>query len=126
MDINTNYSTDDINYKKKLELSYKVVLNELTNPPNWESLVQRVKYTIDPDTGQLNNEIEIPLNYQDEIETKPVNHSYIFRRSHFYKQNKRLRYEMETVWNARNYYVKLIKPEYPETVWKLKLAWKYN
>lgn len=119
---------ENIQYNKKLELSFKIVLNELVNPHDWETRVKDLKYKIDPDTGSLVNEIVIPLLHKDDIELNDDSncHSYIFKRSHFYNKNKRLRYEMESAWNSRGYYVKLIKPEYPNTTWRLKLSWKYN
>lgn len=121
---------ENIQYKKKLELSYKIVLDELINPPNWESAINSLKYKIDPNTGSLVNEIDIPLLHNDDIQLNDYinnnEHSYIFKRSHFYNKNKRLRYEMENIWNIRGYYVKLIKPDYPNTIWKLKLAWRYQ
>jgi len=121
---------ENIQYKKKLELSYKIVLDELINPKDWELTVNNLKYKIDPNTGSLVNEVEIPLLIKDDIVLRDSEnnnaHSYIFKRSHFYNKNKRLRYEMETTWNSRGYYVKLIKPDYPDTTWRLKLAWKYN
>ena len=124
-----NNSKNDLNFKKKLELSYQQCLKELTNPDNWEAIVKEVKYKIDPETGFLKNEIELELGNCDEINNLPIDHSYIFKRSHFYRNNSRLKYEMETVWNKRGYYVKLfdvpsnIDPKRP--IWKLKLSWKY-
>ena len=120
---------ENIQYKKKLELSYKIVLGEMVNPTNWEDIIKRMKYKMDPSTGALRTEVEIPLTHADNIELRSEDdktHTYIFKRSHFYNKNKRLRYEMENVWNARGYYVKLIKPDFPNTVWKLKLAWNYK
>ena len=129
--INFN-SIDGIEFKKKLELSYQQCLTELTNPPNWEKQVNDIKYKINPNTGMLTNELIFDTVTPDEIKETTIIHSYIFKRSHFYRNSSRLKHEIETIWNKRGYYVKLLEiypepnSEYPKKhQWRLKISWKY-
>ena len=114
---------NDLNFKKKLELSYQQCFKELINPPNWEEMVKCSKYEIDIETGHIKTYVEFKLSDDDDnIHDININHTYIFKRSHFYKNSNRLRSEIETVWNKRGYFVQL---KSSENKWILKISWRY-
>ena len=117
---------NDLNFKKKLELSYQRCIDELTNPVDWETKIKEKKYEIDQHTGIVKTYIEFILSNSDEIDIPNIEHSYVFKRTHFYKNSKRLRCEMERVWNARGYFVTLYERYYMERrYWVLKVSWKH-
>jgi hypothetical protein len=131
-------TANDINFKKKLELSYQQCIEELTNPLDWENRVADIKYKINPNTGMLQNELIMETNLEDNIDInivmlENIEHSYVFKRSHFYRNSSRLKHEIETTWNKRGYYVRLIENAtstssstfLPRQTWKLKISWKY-
>jgi hypothetical protein len=124
----------DPEYKKKLEYSYFQCLTELCNPePDWEDAILETKFTIDENTGHPINYHVFDLTYPDDIRVgEGVNHSYIFKRSHFYSsfgdsdvKTSRLRRDLVTFWKKKDYYVNLYKDP-NSNKWKLKISWGVN
>jgi hypothetical protein len=122
----------DPEYKKKLEHSYFQCLSELCNPiPDWEDIILETKFTIDEITGQPLNYYTFELNYVDDIRVG-INHSYIFKRSHFYNsfndndaKGSRIRRDLIAFWKKKDYYVNLYKDP-KNNKWKLKISWGAN
>jgi hypothetical protein len=112
----------DVKFRKKLELSYQKCLEELCSV-EWERLAKERKYEIDEDTGLIRTHYDFELQFPEEIDIPNSEHTYIFNRSHFYRKSSRLKYEMESVWNKRGYYVRLFESD---GLWYLRLGWNWN
>lgn len=126
--INMTSKNNDPEYKKKLEKSYNICLEELKNPcENWEDILTDAKFTMDVKTGKQSTQHIFTLNYPDNIDIFDVNHSYIFRRTHFYmmfgKQSSRLKRDLINYWKTKGYYVNLTYDQESKR-WKMILSWK--
>lgn len=114
----------DSAYKKKLELSYLKCLDELCNPDDWEEIIQSTKFVMNPNTGLLRTSHDFILNKSDIVEISEVNHTYSFKRSHFYltflKGSSRLKRDVIKCWRERKYYVDIIQEG---NIWKLRISW---
>lgn len=118
---------DEIEYKHKLNKSYKICIEELKNPKiNWEDDVTETKFTIDHLTQQPKTFHIFILDFKDNINVQNHNHTYIFRRSHFYQKfhlpYNRLRQELTQYYNQKGYFVNLFK-DMTIHRWCLKLEW---
>ena len=118
----------DPKYKKKLEMSYIKCIDELCNPcDDWEGILSDKKFTMNPKTGEQLTSYDFELNFEDNIDIKNVDHSYIFKRSHFYsmfsKRSSRLKRDLIKCWRDRGYYVSLVNDE-SNKKWKLSLSWR--
>lgn len=121
----------DPEYKKKLELSYQVCYRELTNPcPNWHDHVLKSKFIADPVTGRPRTFHEFELSFPDEIfvDPKQASHSYVFRRSHFYRsfsnRSSRIKKDVQEIWNARGGYSPSVFFCDRRKTWILRIEWK--
>lgn len=112
-------------YKRKLNQSYKVCIRELMNPEqDWETKVNDTKYTIDPILRKPKQSHTFKLNFPEYIELNS-DHSYKFKRSHFYKRfreqnNSRLKQDLIDYYTKKGYIVDLYKES---GRWYLKLSW---
>jgi hypothetical protein len=117
----------DPEYTEKLKRSYCKCLYELCNIPNWEETVIRCKFTFDPLSGLELKSHTFVLEFGENIEIDEIKHSYIFKRSHFYKsffeEKSFLKKDLETFWNEKGYHVFLDKPD-EQNRWCLILCWK--
>ena len=126
MDNNKNLEP---NFIKKRNISYKKCLQELCNPcEGWEDVLEAAKNEV-LKNGSHTNSYRWILNHQDDIIIPEAesNHSYIFRRSHFYRTFNRkgsfLKKDLISFWGGKDYFVKLGKFE-NEDKWYLLLKWK--
>lgn len=116
----------DPEFKEKLRRSYQKCLNELCNISNWEETVINTKFTFDPGTGLELKQHTFVLNFDEDIQINDIKHSYVFKRSHFYKtfydHDSYLKKDLENFWNKKGYGVFLDKLENKK--WGLTLTWK--
>lgn len=115
----------DPEYNEKLNLSYKKCVEELCNIPEWEEKIDECRYIFDPNTGLPLNSYTFILNFEDNIIINEIPHSYVFKRSHFYKSfdNKKsfLKKDLVNFWGKKGYFVRLHKTE--NNKWALTLKW---
>ena len=117
----------DPEYTEKLKRSYDKCLKELCNIPNWEEIITKCKFTFDPGLGiELKNHTFV-LEFGEDININDIEHSYIFKRSHFYKSffedKSYLKRDLEIFWNKKGYNVFLVKM-LDLKMWGLTLCWK--
>lgn len=121
---------NDKEYEKKLELSFNVCLDELTNPsPNWEEKIEELKFTIDPKTMKIIDHIDFEFDLsgnKDNINVDIKNHTYIFKRSIFYKKfsrssDNRIKSALKDFYHKKNFDVDLIQIR--NKVWLLRISW---
>lgn len=125
-----NASAQDPEYKRKLELSYIKCLDELCNPQeDWEDVLGDIKFTMDSETGRPYVNYDFILDHPDDIMIPNSNHSYVFKRSHFYvmfqKKSSRVKRDLIKCWRDRGYYVNLVFDTDLQK-WKLCLSWREN
>lgn len=119
----------DTNFKKKLELSYGVCLNDLCEPHMWADSISRAKFTVSTETGQPCKECIFVLDKPEDIkiEDEVCKHSYVFKRSKFYdtfsKQTSRLKRDLIKCWKTRGYFVDLYM-NVNTSKWNLVIYWK--
>ncbi len=117
-----------MDYKRKLNQSYKVCIRELMNPTkDWEKKVNYTKYTIDPILRKPKSSHTFVLDFKEYIDIDS-NHSYKFKRSHFYKRfreqsNSRLKQDLIEYYKQKGYLIDLYREN---GVWNLKLSWVNN
>jgi hypothetical protein len=125
---NTPQKVQDPKYKNKLELSYVTCLEELCSPvPNWEEIVNDTKFIMDPKTGQPSTVYDFTIDKPDNIDVPDSDHSYVFKRSHFYsmfsKRSSRLKRDLIRCWKDRGYYIHLYQNQ-DTSKWVLSVAWR--
>lgn len=113
-------------YKKKLEYSYLQCLKELCEPvSNWQDIILETKFTVDSSTHYPKTNYTFVIDHPDDIIVPEVNHSYVFKRSHFYNSfnNKKSRIKRDLIecWKGRGYFVRL---SHEGDKWNLFLSWK--
>lgn len=115
-----------VEYNRKLNESYKICINELCNPPNWEDKVNCAKYTLDPILKKPKNFIIIELKYYDFIQTTFDKHTFKFKRSHFYKRftnpQSRIKQDLIAHYSSKGYTIDLYQDNITNK-WCLKIMW---
>ena len=84
---NVQNKKNEPEFVRKRDLSYKKCLQELCNPcDGWEDVLEAAKNEVLPD-GSPKNSYRWILETLDDIliPEEECKHSYIFRRSHFYR-----------------------------------------
>lgn len=118
----------ELEYKRKLNQSYHLCLQELFEPePDWEDVIEDTKYTIDPIRRIPKTFHIFILDREDNIHIPDSKHTYIFKRSHFYQKSQnpqsRIKQDLMRHYNALGYFVELYKdPKINK--WCLKLSWE--
>jgi len=114
-------------FKDKCDRSYQICLKELKSPSkNWETDIHNSQFTIDPQTMQPKTFHEFILNSPDNITIDgPQKHTYIFKRSVFYKKfrvtQSRIYKDLTKYYKDFNLFVDLYEKE--PKMWVLKLSW---
>jgi len=132
--INDNYNQDinnffrinkDPEYQKKLELSYNKCIEELCNYEELEEELNRLKFIVDPNTGNQIKTYTFPLEKDDNLYIEDSTHSYVFKRSKFYlsfdKPKSFLKRDLISYWSQKRYFVRLIRLQ--NNNWGLQLSW---
>ena len=123
---------EEPDFIKKRDLSYQKCLQELCNPcDDWEDVLNASKNEV-MNNGTPRNSYRWILEYHDDIiiPEEECNHSYIFRRSHFYRTFDRkgsyLKKDLIDFWGSKEYFIKLGKIDkgHYEGKWYLLLKWK--
>ena len=115
---------NEMAYDAKCDASYNITLEELKNPaPDWEDIIHRTKFTIDPETMKTRTSHEFILDHPDYI-LVPGMHTYTFKRSQFYEKFKnpgsRIQKDLVNYYKKKDLFVNL----YNEGgIWKLRLSW---
>lgn len=123
-----NTKKQEIGYRKKLNQSYHICLEELFNPhPEWEDIINLTKYTIDPILKIPKTSHTFILEFSDNIYVPNSSHTYIFKRNQFYQKFKnpqsRIHQDLIAHFNPMGFIVHLFKDERINK-WCLRLTWK--
>jgi hypothetical protein len=129
---NTQNKKTEPEFTRKRDLSYQKCLQELCNPcDEWEDVLEAAKNEVLPN-GSPKNSYRWLLEQSDDINIpeEECKHSYIFRRSHFYRTFDRkgsyLKKDLISFWGTKDYFVKVGKIDkgQNEGKWYLLLKWK--
>ncbi len=123
---------EEPDFIKKRDLSYQKCLQELCNPcDDWKDVLEAAKNEV-MNNGTPRNSYRWIIEHQDDIiiPEEESKHSYIFRRSHFYRSFDRkgsyLKKDLIDFWGSKEYFVKLGKLDKGQFQgkWYLLLKWK--